>query len=239
MLRLRKPGETYINIDLAERIASVAGGGLLLALSLEERSLPKLATTLPGGVLLYRGLTGHCSVLAQLGINRRYAARLKSVHIHEKVAVDRPRQELYAFWRDVENLPGFMKYLKAVRELDGRLSEWQAHVLGNKGTLTWKSEIVEDRHDAVIAWRSLPGSDIETPGKVRFRDGRGDGSTGVFIVMEYRRSSGERINPAFLQTLKDDVRRFKTLMETGAITSTRIPSSGRSLTREILCVRQL
>lgn len=89
-----------------------------------------------------------------------------AMHVARSIEIARPRAELYRFWRDFENLPKFMDHLESVRVLDERRSHWET-----KGSLgkryAWDAEIVTDRPEEVISWRSVDG-DVKNAGSVRF-----------------------------------------------------------------------
>jgi uncharacterized membrane protein len=134
--------------------------------------------------------------------------------------------EAYKLWRNFENLSRFMAHLDSVRVLNDRHSEWTA-----KGPLDsrirWHAELTEDEPNRRIAWRSLPDSQIETSGWVEFRDDpQGRGST-VRAQVEYSHplaAVGRGLltalgtNPTFV--VKEDLRRFKALLETGEAPTT-------------------
>jgi uncharacterized membrane protein len=143
------------------------------------------------------------------------------------VRIDRPRRELYAFWRDFANLPRFMENLRKVRILGNGHSEWTiAAPLGT--SITLKTEIIEDRDGDAIAWRSLPGSEIEAKGRVVFRDAPGGRGSIVEATVAYRAPGGELgrwIAKLFGREPdiqgRRELRRFKMLMETGEIATAR------------------
>ncbi|MCH4893201.1 MULTISPECIES: SRPBCC family protein [unclassified Sphingomonas] len=144
------------------------------------------------------------------------------------VTIAKPgRAELYRFWRDFTNLPAFMENLEAVEMLGEGRSRW--HIRGPLGTVTVESEIVAAREGELIAWRSVAGSEIDTEGRVAFRDAPGDRGTQVELVVAYKPPMGSagRAVATLLQRepeiqARRDLRRFKMLMETGEIaTSTR------------------
>lgn len=58
-----------VNVGGTERALSALAGGSLLAYGLSRRSLPGLLTAIVGGGLVYRGMTGHCSVYDALGVS--------------------------------------------------------------------------------------------------------------------------------------------------------------------------
>ncbi len=217
--------DPMVNVGVEERWLSILGGGLLTAYGLGRRSIAGLALAATGGALLYRGTTGHCPAYASLGIDTAERSdQISPIRIVEAVTVSRPREELYQFWQEVENLPRFMRHLESVRKLDGNVSVWQASAPRNLGTVTWEAELTENRPGELIAWRSLPGADIETAGRVQFADASGARGTVVRVDLSYQPPGGilgaaaaSLLNPAFSQLVREDVRRFKSLMEAGEI----------------------
>jgi uncharacterized membrane protein len=218
-----EPRRSGINVGSLGRFFSILGGSALTMKGLGRRSLGGMAMTLAGGSLLYRGATGHCSIFARLGIDtHKENGRSQPIHITETLTIDRHHDELYGFWRDADNLPKFMRFLEAIRKIDDRRIEWLARVPGGLGTLRWETEITEDQPGERIAWRSLPGSDIEETGAIRFEEVNGGRGTIVRIDLDYRppgdgvgRLAAKLLNPAFAELLREDMRRFKSLMETG------------------------
>jgi uncharacterized membrane protein len=138
------------------------------------------------------------------------------------VTINRPRAELYAFWRDFGNLPRFMTHVKAV-ETEGDLTRWTiAGPMGREVRL--ETRIVNERAGEEIAWRSTDGSDIDTEGKVMFRDAPGGRGTQVEAIISYVPPAGEigrwvakvlQAEPA-LQARRE-LKRLKMLMEAGEI----------------------
>ena len=63
------PANTGVNVGSVGRVASVVGGTALLLFGLSRVSLPGLGLAALGGGLLARGLSGHCPLLAELGLN--------------------------------------------------------------------------------------------------------------------------------------------------------------------------
>jgi uncharacterized membrane protein len=138
------------------------------------------------------------------------------------VIINTPRAELYAFWRDFANLPRFMSHVKAV-EAQGDLTRWT--ITGPLGRdVRLETRIVDDREGAQIAWRSTEESDIDTEGKVMFRDAPAGRGTEVEAIISYVPPAGEigrwvakvlQAEPA-LQARRE-LKRLKMLMETGEI----------------------
>ena len=220
----RVPKSDQINVHPAERAASTLGGGLLVLYGLRRFSVKGLLSAAAGGALLYRGLTGHCPAYQEMGLDTAGGeAPPKPVLIREALTVYKPREEVYEFWRDLENLPRFMRHLASVERLGENRTRWTARLPKDAATLTWEARTTEDRAGEEISWRSLSDADVQNAGTVRFEDGP-DGSTEVTVEITYRppagkagRLVGHLLNPVSAQIIKEDVRRFKHLLETGEI----------------------
>lgn len=207
------------NVGTAERLISLLGGAYLLYSTLTERK-PNAMQTLAATYLLLRGATGICLAYQGLG-KTQVDYKSQNINIRTALKVNRPRHQVYASWRRLENLPQFMKHLKSVEVLDEKTSEWTAAGPGNVGTLSWKSEIVKDDPGAVLSWQSLPGSSIENAGKVTFDD-LGESATALNVVISYHaplgllgEAAGRLINPLFENMVKQDIRNFRQYIETG------------------------
>src|SRR4051812_25767801 len=102
------------------------------------------------------------------------------------VTIDRPRQELYAFWREFRNLPLFMENIESVTLLDGdgNRSHWIVRGPANSD-LEWDSVITEDVPGEVIAWRSVEGARVPNSGRVEFRDSTNGRGTIVTASIAY------------------------------------------------------
>ncbi|HEY6916065.1 MAG TPA: SRPBCC family protein [Allosphingosinicella sp.] len=139
------------------------------------------------------------------------------------ITINRPRGELYAFWRDFQNLPRIMEDVEAVQPTGTDRADWQIKGPGGR-TFHVETQVVEDRPEALIAWRSVEGSEIDTEGRVAFRDAPGDRGTIVEAIVAYKPPAGEagRLIAKALQhepeiQARRELRRFKMLMETGEI----------------------
>ncbi len=140
------------------------------------------------------------------------------------VTIARPRQELYAFWRDFENLPQFMENLDGMQRSDaGDRAVWKIKAPAGR-LVEVETEIVREDEGNLIAWRSVPGSDIDTEGRVTFRDAPGDRGTRVTAIIAYKPPGGiigKGIAKLFLREpaiqARHDLKRFKMLMEAGEI----------------------
>jgi uncharacterized membrane protein len=131
--------------------------------------------------------------------------------------------EAYEAWHDFERLPRFMTHLESVRQTGGGRSHWKAKAPAGR-TVEWDAEVVDDRPGELIAWRSLPGADVANAGTVRFSDAPGDRGTEIRLELEYSPPGGARgATVAKLfgeepdQQARDDLRRFKQVLETGEV----------------------
>jgi len=163
---------------------------------------------------------------------RRRLGGLAGIHVEEAVTVSRPPSEVFRFWRNFENLPRFMNHLRAVSQREAGISHWVAR--GPAGmNVEWDARIINEIDGRLIAWQSLEGSEVSTAGSVNFRETpRG---TEVRVHLQYSPPAG-RLGAAVARLLgeeptvqiHDDLRRFKQLIETGEIPTTKgQPVGGR------------
>jgi len=138
------------------------------------------------------------------------------------ITVNAPAAAVYSAWRDLEKLPTFMCHLDSVTRLDDTHSHWVAKAPG--GPAEWDAELVQDVPGTCIAWRSVEGAEIPNDGQVTFVPAPGDRGTEVHVELHYSpplgalgsavaKLFGEEPN----QQVRDDLRRFKQIVETGEI----------------------
>jgi uncharacterized membrane protein len=215
------------NVGDTERLLSVAAGAGLAALGLMRGRLSGLALGAMGAGLVYRGLTGRCQCYAALGINtarHNPAVGVPAQHgykVERTITVDRPADELYRFWRHLENLPKVMRHLKHVEPIDHEHSHWVAEGALGKD-VEWDAEILNERENELIAWRSLPGGDVDTAGSIHFKPLGHNGRTQVTLSMKYNPPAGKLgaqaaalFGEGLEQKLDEDLKCFKQVMETG------------------------
>lgn len=158
----------------------------------------------------------------------------RDVHIETSIAIDKSPAELYAFWRDFKNLPLFMNNLESVTELGDGKSHWVAKA--TDGTrVEWDAEIYNEKENELIAWRSLENADVVNAGSVRFQKGPEGHGTYVRVTMNYNPPAGyigatlaQLLGAEPAQLIKEDLRRFKQLMEAGEIATVAGQTSGRA-----------
>jgi uncharacterized membrane protein len=209
----------HTNVGDAERLLSVIGGGALALYGL-RRSLGSLALAIGGGVLVYRGITGRCAIYENLGINT-VSREGAGVAMETTVTINKPVAEVYRFYRTFENHPRFVTHLVSVRTTDNKHSRWMAKAPLQK-TIEWDAEIVAERENALLSWRSLPGADVDHVGTVQFRELPGGRGTEVHVSLEYYPPGGvvgaalaKLFNTITKQQLREDMRHFKQLLEAG------------------------
>ena len=154
---------------------------------------------------------------------RTRSHRDRSIRVSKTFTINRPPDQVYRFWRQLENLPQFMRHLESVELTGGLRSRWRAAAPAGM-TVEWEAEIVEDIPNKRIAWRSIKGSGIENSGEVRFEAAPGQRGTELHVELRYRPPAGKAgalIAKLFgeepHQQLDEDLRRFKQLLETGEI----------------------
>jgi uncharacterized membrane protein len=215
------------NVGFQERIISSLAGALLTAYGLSSGRKGSLLLAGLGGSLLYRGMKGHCHLYGALGMNTAkpqpatVIPAKHGVHQEQSITIMQEPAELYSFWRELENLPKVMKHLKIVEPLDRVRSHWVAEgPLGND--VEWDAEIFNDVENELIAWRSVPGGDVDTAGSVRFEPLGIGRETKVTVNLKYDPPAGKvgaliasmmGHDPATM--IAEDLGRFKQLIETG------------------------
>lgn len=234
-MEMQRPVSSRVNVGRLERGISLVSGIALLAYTLSRRPKLGLPIGLNAGYMIYRGLTGHCVMYQMLGINRAEASGHEGILVERAVTVNRPRAELYRMWRDFEHLPRFMDHLESVRveDADSGRSHWVAKgPFGRK--VEWDAEVIEERENELLVWKSLPGSLVESMGRVEFVEAPGGRGTIVHVSMQYNPPAGS-LGAAFAKLfgeepgtqVKEDLRHFKQIMETGEIPTVEGQSSGQ------------
>lgn len=238
---LRPSGSAHdrINVGETERLVSLAAGGWLLYDGLKQGSLPGLGLAVLGGALAARGLTGHCPVYSAIAIDSTGShGRLAAVaagrgfKITRAVTINRSPEALYRHWLQFENLPRFMDHLISV-QCDGDRSHWVAR--GPAGLqIEWDADIVSNETNRLIAWRSLEGSEVSTAGSVHFMPLPHNRGTEVRVTLKYDPPGGKLggwIAWAFGedpdQQIREDLRRFKQILEMGETPTVQGQPAGR------------
>jgi uncharacterized membrane protein len=211
------------NVNDWERILSVAAGAGLVAFALAQPRR-RAGLALAGAGLVGRGLGGRCPVNAAIGRTRRRDDTRRAlggprgIHLNGRVVIRRPAEQLFAFWRNLSNLPRFMPHLKRIDVTDDTHSRWV--VRGPAGTsVAWDAEIINAEYPQLIGWRSLAGADVASAGSVSFHQ-ISPAETEVDVKMQYDPPAG-KAGAAFAwlagqapsSMLQRDLGRLKVLIE--------------------------
>lgn len=214
-----------LDSDITGRVVSAVAGGFLIYNGFQgifKAPISSAAKVLAGSLLFYQGATGDSAISRRTSSGRK---KDHNVNIKTYLDVNRPKEEVYQFWRQLENLPLFMQHLESVKQIDDKYSHWKAKIPGNFGTISWTAEIVEDK-DYFIGWQSVEGSAIYNAGKVEFRDSPDGQGTQIQAVISYKAPAGglgtsiaELLNPIFENMVREDILNFKNYLETNEIPS--------------------
>jgi uncharacterized membrane protein len=193
---------------------------------------------LAGAWLSGRGVRRHGAIdeLLGVGLIMRAATNLplkrlfgvgagrRAIDFQKTINIRAPLEEVFAFWQDVRNYSRFMSHVKEVRVSDdGQRSHWV--VYGPAGsTFEWDAEVTKREPNQILAWRSLPGAQVENAGTVQFARNP-DGSTRLQVRMSYNPpvgAVGHAVASLFgkdpKHSMDDDLLRFKSLLEQGKAT---------------------
>jgi uncharacterized membrane protein len=219
------------NISEFERWVSMASGAGLVVYGLSRRRGNGWILATLGGLLFRRGFVGHCVTYVLFDINtgrslgetRSALGGSAGINVQESVTISRTPQELYRFWRSLENLPRFMNHLVSVERVTDTISRWRAQ--GPAGsTVEWNAEVINDVPNKILAWISLKGSDVVSAGSVNFEPASGGRATHVRVHLQYSPPAGKfgaavaRMMGADPATeIREDLNRFKQMVEAGQL----------------------
>ena len=204
------------NVSTIERLLMITSGSYLLykGLSQNKKNIGKITS---GGAMLIRGITGFCPVYDV--VDRWKNDSASNINITTNTLINKPINEVFAFWRDFENLPHFMNHLESIKVISDTLSQWTAKGSGGQGKITWIAEIVKDEQDKILSWRSKPNSSIQSFGTVVFKPI--GNTTEIDISISYRAPFGSAgkeaakfLNPHFEKIVREDIQNAKIYMET-------------------------
>jgi uncharacterized membrane protein len=164
----------------------------------------------------------------------------RMLRLEASVTVKRTPEEVYRFWHNLENLPIFMSHLESVRMMGQRSSHWTARAPSGR-TVEWDAEIIEDRPRELIAWRTVDGTNVQNSGSVRFVPAPGGRGTEIRVEMQFSPPGG-RVGAAVAkmfgehpyQQVRDDLRRFKQVIETGEVARSEGSPDGMSARRQVM-----
>lgn len=155
------------------------------------------------------------------------------VKITRSITIRRPARELYAFWRNIENLARVIKHPVTITRVSELASHWVVSAPGDRRA-EWDAVIINDEPGRLIAWRSREDAEVPNAGTVRFEPAPGDEGTEVSVNLEYNPPAGKLgallakatgKEPA--QQVAETLRRLKALMEAGEIPTTEGQPAGK------------
>ena len=226
------PEDTATNVGDKERLISgLIGGGVLLHSLRSPFSGVSALKALFGMALVQRSLTGRCAAYELLGMNTHDRTDTSSIggskvhsdralKIERSITIQRSAKDLYAFWRQLDNLPTIMSQVRSVVPLDERRSHWVINTLPGAPTVEWDAEIVNEMEPERIGWKTLGGATVEHAGSVRFTPLKDERQTRVTVTLQYDPPAGA-IGAAIADLLGQepghkiarDLERFKESME--------------------------
>lgn len=212
-----------VNVGDKERMLSAIAGGALTLYGLRRGSLGGLLLAGLGAALGYRGLTGHCRMYAKLGLDAGGAQRTVGnlgVKIDREIVVNAPPERLYGIWRNFENLPRLLSHVERVEVLSPTRSRW---TLTAPIGISWEAELINDKLNELIAWRTVGNQWVNHAGSVTFEP-IGNGATRVHVSLQYDPPGG-RIGHAVAalfaedagSQVEDDLADFKRAVEEGRL----------------------
>jgi uncharacterized membrane protein len=190
-----------------QTLALVIGGSLLALYGLTRRSAVGMA------------VAGSCGALAYYGL--RSTTRSREYFARSSVLLSCSPSEAFTFWKEIENFPRFMRHIEAVTTSEEGNLRWAMRAPFG-GHITWNTELVTERKNAFISWRSLPDSEVIVNGTVSFEAAAANRGTIVTVDVHYVPPTGAigrmlakvfEKGPNFL--MRQDLRRLKALIETG------------------------
>jgi len=227
-----------VNLMQVDRWGYVAAGVALLAWGLRRRGVLGGSAGGMAAWLMYQAYTGNNPMFEPLDIrvNRQPSAidAKETIVVEDALTIGKPREEVYRFWRNLENLPRFAPHVLRVRVEDERRSYWE--VEGPHGaSVEWESEITRDTPNEEIEWRTTANRKIANFGSVSFRDAPAGRGTIVRVHLEYVSPAGSlgaaiarMIGRAPQSMVEQALRRLKQLLEAGEVATTQGQSSGRT-----------
>jgi uncharacterized membrane protein len=240
-IRKNEYGTRGININETERLISIAAGIPVTIFGLTRGILNGLVPTLFGGCLISRGVTGHSFLYQVLGVSTvKHTPTIatlpnnQGIQVKRAVTIIASPEELYRYWRNFQNAPRFMVNVESVQATGDGRSHWVAKTpMGTK--VEWDAEVTNDEPDRLIAWRRTQGPFLApSGGSVHFEPKRQGRETVTRLEIEFRQLRGpigtmlgNVLGQIPEQLVRQDLERFKELMEAGEIATTAGQPSGR------------
>jgi uncharacterized membrane protein len=223
-----KPGGG-VNVGMPERWLSLLSGGALLAYGLYRRGVLGGLCALGGARLVYRGVSGHCSLYEMADINTANIDEAEEstglmsslMTVKASITIEKPVEQVFAFWRDLSNLQIVIPHVYCVSQVEGGRSQWVSEVLGRE--VYWEALIIDEEPNQHIGWKTLEGSDFHHAGGVEFTP-TASGGTEVRVHMHYRLPGGpvgvamaKMLNRSPQSEIAQGLQRLKEMIEKGEL----------------------
>ena len=212
-------GSVGTGAGTALQLAPLVVGGALAAFGIKRGGWVGYGLALAGLGVMQQAFSGKPDIAQWAGIGADHDSR--AVTVSHTVTINKPAAELYRFWRNFSNLPRFMNHIERIEIIDDKRSHW--HVKAPAGLrVEWQAEVTDEQENRRIAWRAVENSDVPNWGHVEFREAPGGRGTEVHAVIRYEPPAGA-LGRAIAKILgeepqvqmREDLNRFKRLMETG------------------------
>ena len=224
-------GRGYKNVGYGERLITAFLGGGLLWRSLRGRSgVLGGVTAMMGIALLNRAASGYCPAYHAMGISthdRNDTSSLgrpkvltdRAIKVRQSITIQRPSQDLYRYWRQLENLPKVMSHIRSVVAINEHQSHWIVDTLPHAPEIEWDAEIINEVDNERIGWRTLKGAVVGHAGSVVF-EAIAEATTKVTVTLQYDPPGGplgaalaSLLGQDPAKTIGEDLARFKEVME--------------------------
>ncbi|HWA74040.1 MAG TPA: SRPBCC family protein [Polyangiaceae bacterium] len=201
-------------------------GGDIIDLALLKTELVSVESDRTRGIAATAAVLGVAAIdgLAALELSREESANHanQAVYVTAAITINRPPDEVYRFWHNLENLPHVLSHLESVR-VEGERSHWRAKLPPGL-SVEWSAQLEQDVPNELISWRSLPGGVLQNHGRVRFTPAPGGRGTELHVSLAFE-ALGGALGAAFAKLwgslptdqLRADLKRFKQVMETGSV----------------------
>jgi uncharacterized membrane protein len=143
---------------------------------------------------------------------------MPEIHVRENIIINRKASDIYRFWRNLENLSRFINHLDSVKDLGGGHNRWT--IKTPVGQVSWESEIVEDKENEIIEWRSMPDSSVRNSGSLSLLEKEGGNATEATVELRYQPPGkhdsfleDEILEVITDKQMKEDLRNLKRIME--------------------------
>lgn len=210
--KVQSPSQEQDNLSSTTRIGLASGGALLAAAGIRKFKQTGWPLVAVGGAITLIGAIGKNPLALFKKRNKN------QLRVNTSIMINKNREEVYDFWRNLENLPSFMDHIKEVKQISDTKSHWVANI--QNADIEWDAEITQDEPGRLIAWRSLPGSEVQTEGRVEFKTR--NKQTELTVSMQYEDKDGKiakgfaaLYHPIFKDQVKSELKRCKVKLETG------------------------